>query len=91
MQKVIALFNVPGMTAKQYDQVMKDLETSGHGNPKGRLHHVAAEIPNGWSVIDVWQSGESMNEFAGILIPILIKNGVTPPQPTILPVHNIVA
>lgn len=88
MQKVIAQFNVPGMTAKQYDQVMKDLASSGHGEVSARISHVAAEIPNGWLVIDIWQSGEALNEFAGILMPILIKNGVTPPQPTILPVYN---
>lgn len=88
MQKVIAQFNVPGMTAKQYDQVMKDLQTAGHANPKDRLNHFAAELPNGWLVIDVWSSGEALNEFAGTLMPILIKNGVTPPQPTVLPIHN---
>ena len=88
MQKVIAQFNVPGMTSKQYDQVMKDLQAEGKGNPAGRLSHVASELPNGWLVIDIWESGESLNEFAGTLMPILIKNGITPPQPTVLPVYH---
>jgi len=88
MQKVIAQFNVPGMTAKQYDRVMNDLEASGHKNPKSRISHVASELPNGWLVIDIWESGEALDEFAKTLMPILIKNGVTPPQPTVLPVYN---
>jgi hypothetical protein len=88
MQKVIAQFNVPGMTSNQYDNVMKDLASAGHGAPKARLHHVAAALPNGWLVVDLWESGEALNEFAGILMPVLVKNGVTPPQPTILPVYN---
>ncbi|GIV32798.1 MAG: hypothetical protein KatS3mg031_0333 [Chitinophagales bacterium] len=88
MQKVIAQFNVPGMTARQYDQVMKDLEAAGFKAPKGRISHVASEQPNGWLVIDIWDSAETLNEFAKTLIPILIKNGVTPPQPTVLPVYN---
>ena len=88
MQKVIAQFNVPGMTAKQYDQVMRDLEAAGHKSPKARISHVAAELPNGWLVIDIWESGEALNKFAETLMPILIKNGVTPPQPTVLPVYN---
>ncbi len=88
MQKVITQFNVPGMTAKQYDQVMKDLAAAGHAEVKERISHVATEIPNDWLVIDIWKSGEALNEFAGILMPIFIKNGVTPPQPTVLPVYN---
>jgi hypothetical protein len=88
MQKVIAQFNVPGMTAKHYDQVMKELEAAGHGNPKARLSHVATELPNGWLVIDIWESREALNVFAATLMPILIKNGVTAPQPNILPVYN---
>jgi hypothetical protein len=88
MQKVIAQFNVPGMTAKQYDQVIKDLQVAGQGKPKSRISHVASELPNGWLVIDIWESGEALNEFAGTLIPILIKNGITPPQPTVLPIYN---
>lgn len=88
MQKVIAQFNVPGMTSRQYDQVMKDLEASGHKKPKSRISHVASELPNGWIVIDIWESGEALNEFAKTLMPILIKNGVTAPQPTILPVYK---
>lgn len=91
MKKIVVQFNVDGMTAKQYDQVMKDLEIAGKGNPPGRLYHVAAEQANGWFVTDVWESEEALNEFAGTLMPILIQNGVTPPQPVVFPVHNIVA
>lgn len=88
MQKVIAQFNVPGMTAQQYDNVMADLQNAGQGNPASRLSHVASKLPNGWLVIDIWESGESLNEFAQTLMPILIKNGVTPPQPSVLPVYH---
>lgn len=88
MQKVIVQFNVPGMTALQYDHVMKDLKSEGHENPKERLHHIASSLPNGWLVVDVWESEDALKQFAGTLMPILIKNGVTPPQPIILPVYS---
>jgi hypothetical protein len=88
MQKVIAQFNIPGMTSKQYDQVIKDLRAAGHERPGKRIYHVAAEMPGGWFVIDVWESAEALSEFAGILMPILVNNSVTPPQPALLPVHN---
>ena len=90
MSTIVAIFDVPGMTAAQYDQVMKDLEIAGAGNPKGRQYHVATSKEAGWFVVDVWASPDSLNEFATALMPILQKNGVTPPQPQVFPAHNIV-
>jgi hypothetical protein len=91
MQKIIAQFTLPGMTSKQYDQVMKDLAIAGQEQPQARLYHVASDITSGWYVIDIWESAEALNEFAGTLMPILVKNGVTPPTPAVIPVYNIVA
>ncbi len=88
MQKVIVQFNVPGMTARQYDQVLRDLESNGLKSPKARISHVASELSSGWLVIDIWESSEDLNTFAESLMPILIKNGITPPQPTVLPIYN---
>ena len=89
MQKVIAQFTLPGMTSRQYDQVIKELRTSGHEHPEKRIFHVASELPDGWFVIDIWESAEALTEFSGILIPILVQNGVTPPPPSLLPVYNV--
>lgn len=90
MSAIIALFDAPGMTSEQYDQVIKDLEAAGEGSPKGRLYHVASSKAGGWFVIDVWESAELLDRFAKTLIPILQKNGVTPAQPQVYPVHNII-
>ena len=90
MSKITAIFNVPGMTAAQYDNVIRELDRAGAGKPKERLHHVASPQPDGWLVVDVWESGEALERFAGTLMPILAKNGVTPPQPAVYPVHNII-
>lgn len=87
---VVAVFDVPGMTSRQYDQVMKDLASAGQAHPKGRISHVASSQQGGWFVVDVWESPEQLNAFAGTLMPILQKNGVAPPQPKVYPVHNIV-
>ena len=90
MATIIAVFELAGMTASQYDQVIKDLAAAGQGSPKGRLHHVAASKAGGWFVVDVWESPELLNEFAQTLMPILQQKGVTPPQPQVYPVHNII-
>ena len=90
MSTIVAVFEVPGMTSEQYDRSIKELESAGAGNPKGRLYHVASSKSGGWFVVDVWESDELLNQFAQTLMPILQKIGVTPPQPQVYPVHNII-
>ena len=87
---IMAVFEAPGMTAEQYDRVMKDLEAAGEGNPAERLYHLAASKPDGWLVVDVWESPEVLERFANTLMPILQQAGVSPPQPQIYPVHNMI-
>lgn len=87
---IIVVFDVPGMTPEQYDQVIKDLEAAGAGSPRGRLYHVASAKTDGWLVVDVWESAERLDQFAQTLMPSLQKVGVTPPQPQIYPTHNII-
>jgi quercetin dioxygenase-like cupin family protein len=76
MAAITAVFDIPGMTSKQYDQTIKDLEAAGAGAPKGRLYHVANSKAGGWFVVDVWESEELLGAFAQTLMPILQKNGV---------------
>jgi hypothetical protein len=84
------VFEMPGVTQKQYDQVMRDLEGAGAASPDGRSYHVSMALPQGWMVIDVWDSDDKFGRFAQTLVPILQRNGIVPPQPRTLPVHNIV-
>ena len=88
MSKIAAIFRAPDMSSKQYDAVMADLDRSGLYKVRTRSHHIMAVNGEGSVVVDVWDSPEALNEFFGILGPVLIKNGVTPPQPEIYPVHN---
>jgi len=80
---------MPGMTSQQYDQIMADLDTSGHAQPNGQLQHIAVELPNrDWLMTDIWDSQESMNKFGEVLMPILISRGITPAQPSVSPIYN---
>ena len=88
---LIVLFHVPGMTQQQYDEVIEQLDAEGFGAPDGRLHHVAASTNDGWFVADIWESQEKLNAFAEILMPTLVAAGVTPTQPEIHPVHNMIS
>jgi hypothetical protein len=91
MSPVIAVFNAPGYTKEPYDKLMQYLEEAGESNPKGRLYHVAAPTPDGFLVIDVWESGERLERFSKILVPLIQKTGATPAVPQIYPVHNIIS
>jgi hypothetical protein len=88
MNKIAAIFRVPDMSPKQYRQVMKDLEASGAKHPKGRLSHIASNAEKGMVVVDTYDSPESLQSFGATLMPILVKNGVTPPQPEVVFVEN---
>ena len=72
----------------QYDEVIRNLEATGHGNPPGRLSHVAARKGDGYLVVDVWESEEAFTRFGQTLIPLLEQSGGVMGQPQIYPVHN---
>ncbi len=76
-----------------YDQVIKELDATGHGQPPGRQFHVAARKGTGYVVTDVWESQEAFDRFFQILGPVLQQVGSGPEQQSvqILPVHNVIA
>ncbi len=79
-------------TLAHYDQVIKELEAAGHGQPSGRQFHVAARKGTGYVVTDVWESQEAWDRFSQILGPLLQQVGSGPEQRSmqILPVHNVI-
>ena len=88
MKKIIFQFNIPGMTAQQYDQCWEELVTAGLTNPAGRTHHVAGKQGDNWVVIEIWESEEAFSKFGEILLPIMERAGVTFVPPVITLVHN---
>jgi len=79
-------------TLAHYDQVIKELEAAGHGQPSGRQFHVAARKGTGYVVTDVWESQEALDRFSQILAPLLQQVGSGPEQRSmqVLPVHNVI-
>ena len=86
---IVAYFE-PEFTQQQYEQTVRDLAAKGLGAPTGRQYHVSWNTPQGWRVLDVWDSEETLGKFAETLMPIIAGMGVTPPKPQIFPVHNII-
>ena len=88
---ILAVFHLLSMNTEKYDQAIKDLEAAGHGNPEGRLYHVASLQEDGSIIVtDIWESAELLDEFSKPLIPILENAGVTPVEPKVYPVHNVI-
>lgn len=90
MGNILVQFTFPDTDVKVYEGIVKDLKTAGIGNIPERLYHVSAKVGNGWHVTDVWESQEAFDKFGETLMPLHIKNGGTPAEPTILQVHNII-
>jgi hypothetical protein len=86
---LLVIFEVPGMTMEQYEQVLEEVQPATT-LLTGFLYHIAAPTPDGWMVVEVWKSEEELGEFQKILMPILEKKGITV-QPKVFPSHNIVS
>ena len=88
---IITVFNLSTMTTERYNQAIRGLEAAGQGKPKGRLYHVAARQEDGSTVVtDIWESAALLEEFGKTLIPVLNKAGVTPVEPKVYPVLNVI-
>ena len=88
---ILAVFNLTSMNAEKYSRTLRDLEAAGQVNPKGRVYHIASLQEDGSFVVtDVWESAELLGEFSKTLIPILKNAGVTPVEPKVYPVHNVI-
>jgi hypothetical protein len=87
---ITVVFTPVSMTTAQYDEVIERLEQAGAGTPAGRLYHVCSHSGDQLRITDVWESGETFEQFGQTLMPLLQQLGVDPGQPAISPVHNIV-
>ena len=90
------LFEFLGVTQAQYDESAKRLTKGGtlrslsDWPAKGLLSHVAGPTPNGWRVMDVWESEADFRKFGEILVPILKEIGIPDTAPQIFPAYNVV-
>src|SRR5882724_6308868 len=91
MSKISMVFEVPGMTSKEYDAIMDEL-LAQHKLPNPHvLSHTAFQKGDTWCVVDVWESQEACMEFGqNALFPIFQKLGVKVGQPQFYPVHNFI-
>lgn len=93
----VVLISPPGFTREQYEESVRKL-TGGKGPlssvadwpVKGLLAHIAGEGPNGFRVVDVWESREALDSFGARLMPIFAEIGVKG-EPEIYETHTFVS
>lgn len=67
---------VPGVTAEQYDGVIEAAQ--GGKLADGEIFHVAGQGPEGWVVIDAWESREQCDRSMANLVPAFMAAKLNP-------------
>ena len=85
------------ITQEQYEESIRrltgrsDRMTSPADWPvEGLLVHAAGQGPNGFRVVDVWESQEALEKFGAVLLPTLADIGVEG-EPEIYPAQTFVS
>jgi len=80
---VVVVFQSPSLTQEQYEQVIgrltdgkKRMESLSDWPADGILAHAAGQGPDGFRVVDVWESEDAFGRFGETLVPILQELGV---------------
>jgi hypothetical protein len=87
---ITVLLEIPGMDQAKYEKLIQKLQATGAA-PEGRSFHIASGKEGGMLAVDVWESPEKLQAFAGKLMPLLQELGVTPKEPQVLPTFFAVA
>jgi hypothetical protein len=94
---IVAVFQSPSLTQAKYEESVRQLTG---GRPRlssrtdwpvaGLLVHIAGHGPNGFRVVDVWESEAAFGRFGEKLMPILTALGVEG-EPEVYPAHTVVS
>jgi hypothetical protein len=95
---VIAIFQGPTLTQASYEASVKKLtggkkirmEATGDWPVPGLLIHAAGQGPNGFRVVDVWESEAAFQKFGEKLMPIMKELGIQG-NPEVYPAHAFVS
>ena len=88
---VCLILQFPGMDAKKYEGVMKELGLrNGKSWPKGIVSHVAGVTDEGFCVIDVWDSKQDFDTYMDTRLKPAFQaaGGLPQPRVTTFDVHN---
>jgi hypothetical protein len=94
---VVLIHQGPSVTQERYEETVRKLtggksrvESPSDWPVEGLLMHVAGQSPQGFRVVDVWESEEACNRFGETLQPILKEVGIDDP-PELYPAEVFVS
>jgi hypothetical protein len=93
---VVLVHQGPTVTQEGYEQVVRSMmgkdrpQTPGDWPVEGLLVHAAGQGPNGFRVVDVWESEEAARRFGEELAPHLQQAGIAD-EPEVYPAHAFVS
>jgi hypothetical protein len=87
---ITLVFDAPGVTAAQYEEVCRLANCSQTNVPDGMIFHSAAPTDTGWLVVDQWESEAKFKAFSERLEPALAKAGITQ-KPKIYKTYKIIS
>lgn len=92
---IVAVFEGPTLTKKDYEKSIRKLmgkakaESPSDWPVPGLLVHIAGETPDGFRVVDVWESEDAFRRFGEELGPVMKAIGIEV-DPQVYPAHTIV-
>ena len=87
---IVVRFSPIALTAKKYDETIRQIENAGEWPPAGLDYHVCFGSDGNLKVSEIWNSREQFEAFGERLMPVLKDVGIDPGQPELLEIHNIV-
>jgi hypothetical protein len=94
---VVLVHEGPTLTRERYEETVRKvsdgkgrMESPSDWPVEGLLVHAPGEGPNGFRVVDVWESEEACKRFGEILAPILQEVGVEE-EPQLYEAHTFVS
>lgn len=86
---IARIFDGPGWTPEQYDDLIRELDLGGRPAP-GVLFHWAARTDDGMRAVDVYESREAADRLVAEKVgPAAAKLGIAAPAITEYEVHNL--
>jgi hypothetical protein len=94
---VIIVHQGAGLTQETYEGAVRRVtggkdrvESPSDWPVEGLLSHAAGQGPNGFRVVDVWESEEAARQFGEKLAPIMQELNISA-EPEVYPAHTFVA
>jgi hypothetical protein len=87
---IVVRFSPIALTAKKYDETIRQIKNAGEWPPAGLDYHVCFGSDGNLRVSEIWDSREQLEAFGERLMPLLSEVGIDPGEPELIEIHNVI-